>query len=620
MTDVTLNQGLSFLTRFARESSESYQKNMHNDLNAYTNPTDIMANKDASHRHDTCYSQVDMNHHHDTNHDNTCHCLHDIDQCYNDLRHTSPDECPTSHDDSHQCQETVQQEDETRPMFGKFILLACGTITFGLSLSLPISLSVMFLEWQDAFDVTRAHTAAVHSTCIGIIFSGGIVAGCLMDKFGARTTCLIGSFLASLGLFLGFFTSNIDYLIATTGVLTGSGFCLLQLPCMPCVTQPFTKYRSLSISVCSFGAAVMNMVFPHVYRLLVDRYSWRGAYLIISGLALQTCITSLIMTSRRRVQRAVSSVPVEEHLLSPNEDERSCNGAVLVGVNVDSDCISSTQDRKWSSHETLNGHGDGFVQNGDMKHCLRSLHHDAVENGDKVNKCHTDLHNGETYSHNGNKVRHVSSLRARYLKMVAYLNSSDWNFIRDPMYLLYLLCLGITLSSLFACYILLMDVARTKHFDQPTGAIFILAAAMANLGGRLLVCLLNLSQRIHSFMILCMFGGAASVALILLGFMTEFVSIVACLVIIGAGIGGMVSIYPKCALDISTACHGSYPLALGVTCTSEGIFDFMIPIVIGYMVDISDSYILPFTFLGCLSLLMTSILSAAFFIHQRHQR
>ncbi|KAK6960107.1 monocarboxylate transporter 13 [Biomphalaria glabrata] len=565
---------------------------------------------DICQRHGPSHPKNDTYHCHNTNshHSDTCHChgdssIHDTCQCSGNVGNNYISRPDCYHEISGQASDRPYESTESMPIFGKYILLLCGTVTFGLSISLPISLSVMFLEWQDAFQVTRAHTAAVHSTCIGIIFSGGIIAGFLMDKFGARATCLIGSFLASFGLFLGFFATNIDFLIATTGVLTGSGFCLLQLPCMPCISKPFTKYRSLSISVCSFGAAAMNLIFPHMYRLLIEHFSWRGAYLIISGLAFNTCVTSFIMTSTVRIKKCVPPAPCEEKLLFHVKDihysKTAENGS-------DGDCVNVSHNFEFAVDKKSEPNLD-----------LIAL---CIEEKTSQNIGRNSIQVVREMDSPGNqKTTVVSFVRAKMSKLLVYLQGSDWNFLRDPVFLLYLLCLGITLGSLFACFVLLMDVARTKNYDRSTGAIFILTASVANIGGRFVVCLLNLSQRCHSFVILCAFGGIASVAMILLGFITDYVYILICLVFIGGGIGGMVSIYPKCALDISMACSGSYPLALGVTCTSEGIFDFIVPVAIGYMVDVSDNYILPLTVLGCLSLLMMSALMVVFCIQRWKQ-
>ena len=61
----------------------------------------------------------------------------------------------------------------TQPTFGRGVLLAAGALNLGCGLGIPLTLSVMFLDWQESFSASRAATAAVQSTCVGISFGGG---------------------------------------------------------------------------------------------------------------------------------------------------------------------------------------------------------------------------------------------------------------------------------------------------------------------------------------------------------------------------------------------------------------------------------------------------------------
>ena len=67
-----------------------------------------------------------------------------------------------------------EDSDRTVPTFGRGVLLAAGALNLGLGLGIPIALSVMFLDWQGSFATSRAATAAVQSTCMGILFGGGV--------------------------------------------------------------------------------------------------------------------------------------------------------------------------------------------------------------------------------------------------------------------------------------------------------------------------------------------------------------------------------------------------------------------------------------------------------------
>ena len=56
-------------------------------------------------------------------------------------------------------------------------LITSAILNASLSVALPVSLSVMFLDWQNHFRVSRAQTAMIHSTCVGMLFAAGILPG-----------------------------------------------------------------------------------------------------------------------------------------------------------------------------------------------------------------------------------------------------------------------------------------------------------------------------------------------------------------------------------------------------------------------------------------------------------
>ncbi|XP_059155905.1 uncharacterized protein LOC131940976 [Physella acuta] len=507
------------------------------------------------------------------------------------------------------------------PTFGKYVLVICGTLNFGLAIAVPMSMSVMFLEWHDSFQVSRARTAAVHSTCIGIIFGAGVIAGYLMNKIGARLTCMVGSFLATSGLLISCFATSITYMTVSTGVITGFGFCLVQLPCIPSITPPFTKYRSLCISICTFGAATFNMVFPYFYRWLINQYSWRGAFFILSGLTLQTFVYGLAMTSTIKRRKLVGSTNQEACTMNLLEEKvETCDNHVTVGDEghpVDGDLelhhLSSSSDLEYKQKNGNSSLSD-CKQNGDNPSnsyppLLSDSHHkrDTEEEYCEANPSSSENPNERSCDELKN-----NTTKMRCLLYLDELKSSKWRFMIDPVFLLFLAFLGVTLSSILACYVLLMDLATNIGFSESTGVLFILITAVSNLCGRIVSGLMNLAPRLHSFVIICLFGGLASLAMAMLGVVTDFGLIVACLVLLGSGIGALASIYPKCILDLKTVDSDSYPLALGITCTAEGFFDFVIPITIGHLVDISGYYFLPLVGLASLSMFMTLVLFTAF--------
>ncbi|XP_012943339.1 uncharacterized protein LOC101862066 [Aplysia californica] len=672
-------------------------------------------------------------------------------------------------------------------------------------MSVPISLSAMFLDWQSDFRVPRANTAAILSTCVGVMFAAGVIPGYLMNRFGARFTVLLGTFLATTGCFLSAFATSVPYLIASTGVLSGLGFCFLQLPVLPCLTAGVTEGKSVLIALSSVGGALMNMAMPYLYRIWVDAYSWRGAFFLISGLSLNTLVTGLVMTSPVYATTPSSSALVEaddaekallnasdDHELKENgvKSSKSKRGTAHTGSDtkpnrassqdencgqgdyVDTDSrglvegfeLASSTEKGWEMNEArqepkiltkerssvderlpvtplirqrdlddfqnladfhatqslesldnitsrcddlleeeksslvgaqtdeqehmntmmsyypeknnpFEGDTEEIVQqsqkrrenDSDQKsgsHDLdleRSgkptgdLQDDSVEKGSHLKHI---VSNSQNHYDEGAKKSPVSenvepatqTLPLLHDTEVAYGNElyqkephrsaspdnktrserfspsilirrlrlSKWKFMVDPLFVLFVANVGFGLGSFFSFFIMLVDFAKTKGFDgDKEGIFFIFLVVTTSLFARIIAGFVNLHPACHSVLIMVGFSALTSFTFLILAHVTRYYAVVCVLAVTGLGLGGVLGIFLKVPLDIPSVGTESYALALGVISTVEGIFDVSVPVILGYAVDQTGSYLVPLTALGWISLASAIALAAVFRISQR---
>ncbi|XP_012945111.1 monocarboxylate transporter 7, partial [Aplysia californica] len=190
-------------------------------------------------------------------------------------------------------QEVVREQ----PTFNKWLVAVCGVFSFGLSYGLPVSMTAMFIDWQDTFEESRANIAVINGVTIGLLMGAAIVPGYLMSRFGPRLTMMLGVVIASLGLFLQLFSYSVDYMVATIGVMGGLGFSMTNLPVIPRMTSTFTKYQSIVIAALTIGTALANASLPYLYRYLIHVYSWRGACVVISVITLNLLVFGMVLTS-----------------------------------------------------------------------------------------------------------------------------------------------------------------------------------------------------------------------------------------------------------------------------------------------------------------------------------
>ena len=160
------------------------------------------------------------------------------------------------------------------------------------------------------------------------------------------------------------------------------------------------------------------------------------------------------------------------------------------------------------------------------------------------------------------------------------LRHSAWRFLLDPLAWAIIAYLGLTLASEFCAMMLAMDIAYNKGYPDK-GLLLIYIGFIAGLVGKALSGIFGLFRSISSFLILAGAGLLGSVSLFLLGAASGLPATVGSMIGVSISMGLIVAMFPKCFLDLPSMDEKSYPLALGLGNTVEGIFNFLIPILTG---------------------------------------
>ncbi|XP_071116436.1 monocarboxylate transporter 12-B-like [Haliotis cracherodii] len=170
---------------------------------------------------------------------------------------------------------------------GRFFIVA-------LSAGLTSGFGIMYIEIINYFDTTRAETAWMSSLFGGMNCVGGLFGGAAIERYGCRAATVIGSILACAGFVISYFSPNIYLLCFAYGILVGSGFALMYVSSAVVVLQYFDKRRGLAMSISSLGDGVGMLVLPPLTYLLIETYSWRGAFLVTAGITLNAAVFGLL--------------------------------------------------------------------------------------------------------------------------------------------------------------------------------------------------------------------------------------------------------------------------------------------------------------------------------------
>uniref|UniRef100_A0A8C6X733 Solute carrier family 16 member 8 n=1 Tax=Naja naja TaxID=35670 RepID=A0A8C6X733_NAJNA len=182
--------------------------------------------------------------------------------------------------------------------WGWIILLGCFVIT-GFSYGFPKAVSIYFKDLMHDFHVGYSDTAWISSIMLAMLYG----------TVWVSPVMLVGGFLASSGMILASFTTNIIELYLSAGVLTGLGMALNFQPSLIMLGSYFDKRRPLANGLAAAGSPVFLSALSPLGQILLENFGWRGGFLIMGGLLLNCCTCGALMrplavgTKKRREKR-----------------------------------------------------------------------------------------------------------------------------------------------------------------------------------------------------------------------------------------------------------------------------------------------------------------------------
>ncbi|XP_055998590.1 monocarboxylate transporter 12-like isoform X4 [Ostrea edulis] len=167
------------------------------------------------------------------------------------------------------------------------------------------SFSILYKELLDFYHTRSGDTAIIQSLCQFLNFGIGPFANYLSEIYSFRSVMIAGGFLGFLGLFLSAFVPRMEFWILTYGALTGVGFGLVYSPCFTVVNFYFKRRRALAIGIVLFGTGVGSVLFPFLYKMLLDLYGLQGAVIVISALSLNICVCAALIRQPKQLKKNV---------------------------------------------------------------------------------------------------------------------------------------------------------------------------------------------------------------------------------------------------------------------------------------------------------------------------
>ena len=119
--------------------------------------------------------------------------------------------------------------------------------------------------------------------------------GGLLNRFGIRTTTILGCLLCSSALAMGSLVPTIVTLYIAFSLPFGLGYALINLTSPIIATHYFRKKRTIALGFLMAGQGIGAMTLAPTTQALVDVFDWRNTFRVFAGLLALTSLTGWLL-------------------------------------------------------------------------------------------------------------------------------------------------------------------------------------------------------------------------------------------------------------------------------------------------------------------------------------
>jgi len=181
----------------------------------------------------------------------------------------------------------LTQVNIARKIHPGWIAVAVTFVTLMATAGFRSAPTVLIIPLQDAFGWSRSDISL--AIAINVLLFGLIspFAAALMEKFGMRRVVMSALTTVSLGAFLTIFIQAPWQLIATWGVIVGTGTGSMALVFAATVANRwFVAKRGLVTGVLTAASATGQLIFLPGLSHLAHTYSWKSVSITVSSFAM----------------------------------------------------------------------------------------------------------------------------------------------------------------------------------------------------------------------------------------------------------------------------------------------------------------------------------------------
>ncbi|KAG8009069.1 Monocarboxylate transporter 7 [Nibea albiflora] len=474
------------------------------------------------------------------------------------------------------------------------------------------SFGIFLQDLMKEFGETNSRVSWIVSICVFVMTFNGPLSSVLTNRFGFQLVVMVGGLLISSGTIATSFTSSINQIYITYGIVAaacleelefkdlfrcaGLGYCLTFLPTVTILSHYFNRRRSLVTAVASTGESLSMFALAPAFSALRDRIGWRYTMAVIGALQSIIIICGLML---RPIIIKPRVNPKELEALSTQQREE--------GINSQDSLADNTSNTQNTSHSLDNELTRGSVTTGDSGvQSLKDTDNSSPEEHTLLDKdarleteqIHVNTMAGTIESEEKNKDAEKPVLKDEEMKLDAENQSTknskllDFSILKECSFILYSLFGLFATLGFFAPQLYVIELSISRGVKRDRATYMLSTMAVAEIFGRFFIGWILTRKQFIKRKLLVLLACVITMTVDLVGFtlVTEFYGLAVCCALYGFFMGTLACTHIPMLAEDDVVGIERMSSAAGVYVFIQSFAGLAGPPLGGVLVDVSGNY------------------------------
>ncbi|KAK2884952.1 monocarboxylate transporter 7-like [Channa argus] len=476
--------------------------------------------------------------------------------------------------------------------------------TYGIIKSFGIFLQDLMEEFKE----TNSRVSWIISICVFVMTFNGPLSSVMTNRFGFQLVVMAGGLLISLGTIATSFTTSINQMYITYGLIAGLGYCLTFLPTVTILSQYFTRRRSLVTAVASTGESLSMFALAPAFSALKDRIGWRHTMAVIGVLQSTIIICGALLRPVMIKPRGTRESEIER--LSPKDLEGLTTQDNVETTKMEESVTNKASHPEITSYNLENEVTRGSVSTGDSgvqslkdidnsipeektllhKEAWSETEQQSVENGmAEIREPENEggKNNTEKQGVQDDKGKtDAEKLSAKNSKLL------DFSILRERSFIFYSLFGLFATLGFFAPQLYIIELSVSRGVERDRATFMLSTMAVAEILGRFTIGWVLTWERVSKRKLLVLLACVITMTVDLMGFtlVTEFYGLAICCALYGFFMGTLACTHIPMLAEDDVVGIERMSSAAGVYVFIHSFAGLAGPPLGGFLVDVTHNY------------------------------